>query len=45
MPELIPHVREIWSTRKNEVLNSANQITAALQNTTLPEQGQELNEM
>ena len=44
MLELIPHVREIWSTRKNEVLNSANQITAALQNTTLPEQGQKLNE-
>jgi hypothetical protein len=44
MLEFIPYVREIWSTRNNEVLNSANQITAALQNTTLPGQGEELNE-
>ena len=40
MLEFIPYVREIWSTRNNEVLNSANQITAALQNTTLPGEGE-----
>ena len=44
MLEFIPYVREIWSTRNNEVLNSANQITAGLQNTTLPGEGEELNE-
>jgi uncharacterized protein YyaL (SSP411 family) len=44
MLEFIPHVRKIWSTRKSEVLDSANQITTALHNNTLPEQGEELNE-
>ena len=44
MIELIPRINEIWATRKDEVLDSANQITAALQNAALLEQGEELNE-
>ena len=44
MIELIPRINEIWATRKNEVLNSAKQIIAALQNASLLEQGEELNE-
>ena len=44
MVELIPRINEIWSTRKDEVLDSASQITAALQDATLREQGEELNE-
>ena len=44
MIELIPRINEIWSTRKDEVLDSASQITAALQDAALREQGEELNE-
>ena len=44
MVELIPRINEIWSTRKDEVLDSASQITAALQDAALREQGEELNE-
>jgi uncharacterized protein YyaL (SSP411 family) len=44
MVELIPRINEIWSTRKDEVLDSASQITAALHDATLREQGEELNE-
>jgi uncharacterized protein YyaL (SSP411 family) len=34
MSDLIPRIQEIWTTRKNEVLSSASQITAALQKAT-----------
>ena len=42
--ELIPRVSEVWSTRREEALSSAGQITAALQNATQETRGQELNE-
>ena len=44
MLELIPSIKEIWETRKGEVMNSADQITAALQNSALQEPGEELDE-
>jgi len=42
--ELIPRVSEVWSTRREEALNSASQITASLQNLTKDTHGQVLNE-
>lgn len=44
MLELIPHIKEVWARRKDEVLSSASQVTAALQKTTLPLPGEELGE-
>jgi uncharacterized protein YyaL (SSP411 family) len=42
--ELIPRVREVWATRREDALNSADQITAALRNTTQEIRGQEISE-
>ena len=44
MLELIPSIKEIWETRKGEVMDSAGQITAALQNAALQEPGEKLDE-
>ena len=44
MLEFIPSIKEIWETRKGEVMNSAGQITFALQNAALQEPGEELDE-
>jgi len=44
MLDLIPRIKEIWATRKDEVLSSARQITASLQKATLPAPGEELGE-
>ena len=44
MLELIPRIKEVWARRKDEVLSSASQVTAALQKTTLPVPGEELGE-
>jgi uncharacterized protein YyaL (SSP411 family) len=41
---LVPRLKELWSTRQDEVLSSATQITATLQNTTSESPGQGLNE-
>ena len=40
--ELIPRIREVWTTRQDEVSSSAGQIIAALQKTALPAPGQDL---
>jgi uncharacterized protein len=40
--ELIPRIKEIWATRKDEVLSSAGQVIAALERTALP--GEDLRE-
>ena len=42
--ELIPRIRDVWATRKDEVLNSANQIIAALQQTALTAPGEDIGE-
>jgi len=44
MLTLIPRIRELWSTRQAEVLSSATQITASLQNNTPGAPGEDLNE-
>jgi len=44
MLTLIPRIRELWSTRQAEVLSSANQITASLQNNIPGAPGEDLNE-
>ena len=44
MLELIPRIKEIWATRRGEVLSSANQITAALQQVSQDASGEELDE-
>jgi uncharacterized protein YyaL (SSP411 family) len=44
MLAIIPRIKELWSTRQAEVLNSAAQITASLQDTALEAPGEGLNE-
>ena len=44
MLELLPRIKEVWARRRDEVLISASQVTAALQKTTLPVPGEELGE-
>jgi uncharacterized protein YyaL (SSP411 family) len=44
MLTLIPRIKELWSTRQAEVLSSATQITASLQNTAPGAPGEGLNE-
>jgi len=47
MVDLIPRIREIWKTQRDQVLKSANQITSALKHSTqLPNEplGEELDE-
>ena len=40
--ELIPRIREIWNTRRDEVNNSADQITAALKKVAQDKPGSDL---
>ena len=44
MMELIPHIREIWATRRGEALSLSDRITAELQRTSQSTAGEELNE-
>ena len=44
MLDLIPRIKEIWSNRHEEVLKSADQITAALQQSSPEAPGEELGE-
>jgi len=44
MLELIPRIKEIWATRRGEVLSSANQITFALRQVSQDAPGEELDE-
>jgi uncharacterized protein YyaL (SSP411 family) len=44
MLDLIPRVREIWTTRRDEVVNSADQITASLRKISAGMQGEDLGE-
>ncbi len=44
MLELIPRIKELWTTRRDEVLSSANEITAALQQVSQDAPGEELDE-
>jgi uncharacterized protein YyaL (SSP411 family) len=44
MMELIPHIREIWATRRGEVLNLSDKITTELQQTSQGTAGGELDE-
>ena len=44
MLDLIPRIRELWLTRHAEILNSASQITSALQQAAMNMPGEELGE-
>lgn len=44
MLDLIPRIKELWLTRHAEILNSASQITSALQQTSMTMPGKELGE-
>ena len=44
MLELVPRIQEIWMKRHDEVIKSADQITAALQQNSRNEPGEELGE-
>jgi uncharacterized protein YyaL (SSP411 family) len=42
--ELIPHIREIWATRRGEALSLSDRITSELQQTSQSTAGEELDE-
>jgi uncharacterized protein YyaL (SSP411 family) len=44
MMELIPHIRELWATRRGEALSLSNKIAAVLQQTSQDAPGEELDE-
>ena len=44
MMELIPHIRELWATRRGEALSLSNEIATVLQQTTQDTPGEELDE-
>ena len=44
MMQLIPHIRELWVTRRGEALSLSNKITAALQQTSPDTPGEELDQ-
>jgi uncharacterized protein YyaL (SSP411 family) len=44
MTELIPHIKELWATRRGEALNLSDKIAAALQQTSQDTAGEELDE-
>ena len=44
MMELIPHIRELWATRRGEALSLSNKIATVLQQTSQDTPGEELNE-
>jgi len=43
MMELIPHIRELWATRRGEALSLSNEIATVLQQTSQDTPGEELN--
>ncbi|HLE24684.1 MAG TPA: thioredoxin domain-containing protein [Thermodesulfobacteriota bacterium] len=44
MTQLVPRIKEIWTTKRDEIVNSANQITSALQQATKESLGDKLDE-
>jgi uncharacterized protein YyaL (SSP411 family) len=44
MFDLVPQIKDVWSRRRDEVLNSAGQITSALQTAVTSPAGERLNE-
>jgi uncharacterized protein YyaL (SSP411 family) len=44
MTALIPHIRELWATRRGEALSLSNKIATVLQQTSQDTPGKELNE-
>ena len=44
MMELIPHIRELWATRRGEALSLSNKIATVLQQNSQDAPGEELNE-
>jgi uncharacterized protein YyaL (SSP411 family) len=44
MMDLVPRIRDVWTTRQDEVLNSADKITAALRQASLHGPGEDLGE-
>jgi len=44
MMELIPHIRELWATRRGEALSLSSKIAAILQQTSQDTAGEELDE-
>jgi len=44
MMELIPHIRELWATRRGEALSLSNKIATVLKQTSQDTPGKELNE-
>jgi uncharacterized protein len=42
--ELVPRIKELWATRKDEILNSASQIITSVQNASISTRGEELGE-
>jgi len=44
MMELIPHIRELWATRRGEALSLSNEIAAVLQQTSQDTPGEYLDE-
>jgi len=44
MTELIPHIKELWTTRRGEALSLSNEIATVLQRTSRETSGEELDE-
>ncbi|MBF8303282.1 MAG: hypothetical protein HW396_1563, partial [Candidatus Dadabacteria bacterium] len=44
MTQLVPRIKEIWTTKRDEIVNSANKITSALQQATKETLGEKLDE-
>jgi uncharacterized protein YyaL (SSP411 family) len=44
MMELIPHIRELWTTRRGEALSLSNEIAAVIQQTSQDTPGEKLDE-
>jgi len=44
MTELIPNIKELWTTRRDEALSLSNEIAAVLQRTSRETPGEELDE-
>ncbi len=44
MVQLVPRIKEVWITKREDVVNSANKITSALQQATKESHGEELDE-
>jgi uncharacterized protein YyaL (SSP411 family) len=44
MMQLVPRIKEIWTTKRQDIINSADKITSTLQQATKASQGEELGE-